>query len=1158
MRHLFAPPVRVLLPGLITAAVLGLLVTPLALRRRPSASPSEGTTAARPAHAEQSAREAFGRVPLGFEANRGQTESTVDFIARGAGYALFLKPSEAVFVLRDEAAASSIDESRRVLNPQSDLGIPQSASPQARPGAQQSKVLRMRLVGARASASAAGENELEGRANYLLGKDPAGWRTNVATYGRVRYAEVYPGVDLVYYGNQRQLEYDFRVAPGADPRAVALEFKGADRVEVNDEGELLLKVGGQTVRQPRPVVYQEAAGARREVAGGYAVGRDGRVRFALGDYDPALPLVIDPVIVYSTFLGGSLGDTAWSVAVDSSGSVYLAGFTISTNFPTVNPIQAAHAGVVGSQDAFVAKLNAAGNALVYSTYLGGDGNEQARAIAVDSAGNACVAGFTNATNFPLANAIQSTLGPNGQDTFVAKLNPTGNAFVYSTYLGGDGALEFAEGIAVDSAGNVYVTGDTNSTDFPTANALQATRAGGVDAFLTKFNPAGTALVYSTYLGGSTGVASEIGRGVAVDSAGNAYVVGSTDATDFPTVNPVQAANAGGSTDGFVAKVNAAGSALVYSTYLGGSAQDDVSAVAVDSAGQAHVTGVTFSTNFPTANAFQPVNDTSQGISQEVFITKLNAAGSAFVFSTYLGGTGGEVGEGIAVDAAGNVYVAGGTGSFNNFPTANALQCQRLGTGDPFVTKLNAAGSALAYSTYYGGSGNASGEIARGLTVDSAGNAYVVGNTSSVDFPVVNPAQGAFAGGAGLAGDSFLFKLSDAPAGPASSLQFTQTTVPVQEDLTAVTLTVQRAGDTSGAVTVDYTTMPPTLAAASERSDYTTALGTLRFAAGETTKTFEVLVNEDSFAESSENISVVLSNPTGGATLSCAGAVATIQITDDVTEPATNVIDDPTTFVGQHYHDFLNRQADATGLNFWTSQLTACGADVACIDRARTAVSQAFFLSIEYQNTAFYVFRIYKASFADSAARPRGMPRYREFLRDQREVGRGVVVNQAGWEAVLEENKREFARQWVQRSEFLAQFPLSMNRDEYVTKLIANLGITLTDAEFSAVMESYTQTVEGRATTLRNVVELPAAYNRQFNAGFVLSQYIGYLRRNPNDAPEPGLDYAGFDFWLAKLDSFSLPGENVRDPATAQQRVQRAEMVRAFILSDEYRKRFGQQ
>jgi hypothetical protein len=1113
------------LPALVLSSLAALLAAPLMSNRRPAPEPP-AADAPKQAHLER-ARETYGRIPLSFEANRGQTDASVNFLARGAGYALFLKPAEATLVLRDEGRAAEHPSRAGARTP--------TAHPQ-------SKVLRMKVVGADASVAAEGLEELAGKANYLVGDDPSKWRTDVPTYGRVRYAEVYPGVDLVYYGNQRQLEYDFHVAPGANARAVSLEFEGADEVEVDAGGDLLLKLGGSVIRQPKPFVYQEVAGARRAVEAGYELDADGRVRFAVGEYDPARALVIDPVLVYSTYLGGSGQEQANGVAVDSAGNAYLAGFTTSTDFPTANAFQSANGGF---QDAFVTKLNAAGTALVYSTYFGGDAQEQARGLAVDSAGNAYITGVTGSTNFPTANAVQATKGATNEDAFLTKLNAAGNALVYSTYLGGGTSSEFGQAVAVDSSGNAYVAGVTFSTDFPTLNPIQAAKGGGsVDAFLTKFNAAGTALVYSTYLGGSN---NDMGFGVAADSSGNAYVVGDTESTNFPTSNAFQAANAGGR-DAFVAKVNATGSAFIFSTYLGGSGDLDIAqAVAVDSAGLPYVAGQTNSTNFPTANAFQGAN--GGGVLQDAFLTKLNAAGSALVYSTYFGGSGGEIAFGVAVDSAGNPYIAGTTASLNTLPTANAIQCARSGGQDVFVAKFNAAASALAYSTYLGGSDIDNGRM---VAVDSAGNAYVAGMTFSTDFPRVTPIQSGFAGGSGLAGDAFVFKLSDATTGPASQLVLTQTAPSVQEDVTSLTLTVQRTGDTTGAVTVDYATANGT---ASERSDYTTAVGTLRFAAGETAKTIDILVNEDSFAEGNETFTVSLSNPTGGATLSCLTAVATVQITDDAVEPTTNAIDDPAVFVGTHYHDFLNRQADPAGLNFWTSQITACGADAGCIDRARANVSQAFFLSIEFQQTGYFVFRVYKGSFTDSAARPRGMPRYREFLRDTQEIGRGVVVGQGNWEQQLTTNKLEFLRRWVQRPEFLAEFPMGMTSDAFVNKLFANLGVTPSPTDIEIAHHSYSDTVEGRALTVRNVVELNSVYNAQFNPAFVLSQYIGYLRRNPNDPPDT--DYAGFDFWLTKLNSFSLPGEDVRNEQTAIRRAKRAEMVRAFILSLEYRGRFGQ-
>jgi hypothetical protein len=1129
------------LPALVLSSLAALLAAPLMSGRREApAPPASGTQA----HTSgEGARETYGRVPLSFEANRGQTDPSVNFLARGSGYALFLKPTEAVFVLRNEDSGMRNEDRAAEHSLRTDAPTPK-ANPQSAIRNPQSKVLRMRLVGADASSAAEGGNELAGKANYLVGDDPSKWRTDVPTYGRVSYREVYKGVDVVYYGNQRQLEYDFRIAPGADPRTVSLKFEGADKIDVDANGDLLLKLGETIVRQPKPFVYQETAGVRREVNAAYALGADGRVGFAVGEYDKELTLVIDPTLVYSTYLGGSGGDQGLHIAVDSAGNAFVSGFTVSTNFPTASPVQAANASF---QDAFVTKVNAAGTALVYSTYLGGNGNEQARGLAVDSAGSAYITGFTDSTNFPTANAFDATIGSNGDDAFVTKLNAAGNALVYSTYLGGGDSAEFGQAITVDSAGNAYVTGSTFSDDFPTVNPIQAANAGGsTDAFLSKINAAGSALVYSTYLGGGD---NDSGEGIKVDSAGNAYLGGDTFSTNFPTASPIQAANAGNG-DTFVLKVNAAGNALVYSTYLGGSARDACEDLAIDSVGNVYTTGDTESSNFPTANAFQGANGGTT-LLQDAFVAKLNAAGTALVFSTYLGGTGGEVGFGIAVDSAGNVYVAGASGSNTTFPTANAIQCARNGGADVFATKFNAAGSALVYSTYLGG---AAGDEARGVAIDSSGNAYIAGFTRSTDFPTANAIQSTFGGETPPFGDAFLFKLSEATTGPASALAFTQTAPSVQEDVTSLTLTVQRTGDTSGAVTVDYATANGT---ASERSDYTTAVGTLRFAAGETAKTIDLLVNEDSFVEGNETFTVSLSNPTGGATLSCLTAVATIQITDDVGEPTPNAIDNPVIFVGTHYHDFLNRQADTAGLNFWADQITACGTDAGCIDRTRTSVSQAFFLSIEFQQTGFLVHRFYKASFTDSAARPRGLARYREFLRDTQEIGRGVVVGTAGWEAVLEANRQEFARRWVQRADFLAEFPMGMVADDYINKLAANSGVTLTPDEFVVAFEGYSQTVNGRANALRRVLESRSVYNAQFNMGFVLSQYIGYLRRNPNDAPEPGLNYNGFDFWLAKLNSFSLPGENVQNEQTALARVKRAEMVRAFILSTEYRGRFGQ-
>jgi hypothetical protein len=1124
--HTSTLPTNIIMLVLLIGSGLSLVVASFA-PLRPGASSSRiaqdvpaTSSASSKALTTAEAREVYGKIAMSFEANRGQTDASVNFLARGAGYTLFLKPTEAVFQLR------SADNQLRNRNQQSTISD------------QRSKVLRMKLVGADAAAAVAGADELPGKVNYFTGNDPDQWRTDVPTYARVRYSDVYPGIDLVYYGNQRQLEYDFVVEPGRDARAIKLQFAGADKLEVNAAGDLLLSLGEGVILQPKPVVYQEVNGERRVVEGGYALGADGRVAFALGEYDRGLPLVIDPVLVYSTYLGGSDSDQANGIGVDSAGNAYVAGFTASTNFPTANALQAANGGF---QDAFITKINAAGTALVYSTYLGGNAQEQSRGFTIDSAGNAYVTGVTGSTNFPTANAVQATKGATNEDAFLTKLNAAGNALVYSTYLGGGDSSEFGQAVAVDSAGNAYVTGVTFSTDFPTVNAIQAAKGGGsVDAFLTKFNAAGNALVYSTYLGGS---ANDTGFGVAADASGNAYVVGETESTNFPTANALQAANAG-LRDAFVAKVNATGSAFIFSTYLGGSGDIDVAqSVAVDSAGLAYVAGQTSSTNFPTANAFQGTNGGTT-VTQDAFLTKFNAGGTALVYSTYFGGSGGEIAFGVAVDSSGNAYIAGTTSSLSTLPTANAIQCTRSGNQDVFVAKFNSTASALVYSTYLGGSANDNGRM---VAVDSAGNAYVTGMTFSTDFPTVGPIQSTFAGGAGPAGDAFVFKLSDVSAGPASALAFTQTAPVVQEDVTSLTLTVQRTGDTSGAVAVDYGTANGT---ASERSDYTTALGTLRFAAGETSKTIVVLVNEDSKVEGNETFTVALSNPTGGATLSCPTAVATIQITDDAVEPTTNAIDDSTIFVGQHYHDFLNRQADQAGLDFWVNQIASCAGNADCIRARRANVSTAFFLSIEFQQTGYFVLRTYKSAFGNTP----GNPAYRPFLRDTQEIGRGVIIGTPGSGAQLEANKQAFALAFVQRADFQTAHG-SQTADQYVDSLFANAGAVPTAAERAAAITAFgAGDNAGRAAALRNIIDSGSVFNKLYNPSFVVMQYFGYLRRNPNDTPDS--NFLGYDFWLAKMDSFSTAGEDVRTESVALARVARAQMVEAFIESIEYRARFG--
>ncbi len=624
----------------------------------------------------------------------------------------------------------------------------------------------MTLAGANPKATVTGLDELPGKSNYFIGNDPAKWRTNVPTYAKVKYQNVYRGIDLVYYGNPQQLEYDFVVAPGADPKAISLDVAAIRSsldggrtapLRIDANGDLVIPAGEDEVRLHKPVVYQAAVNqgaegsARHFVDGHYVVKGRNRVSFEVASYDPGKTLVIDPVLVYSTYVGGSNYDQGEGIAVDSAGNAYVTGYTASPDFPTANPLQTVSG---GNGDVFVAKLNPAGSALVYSTYLGGSNGEDARGIAVDSAGNAYVTGYTSSTDFPTAKPLQPT--SDGDDAFVAKLNPTGSALLYSTYLGGNNT-DVGNGIAVDSEQNAYVTGYTYSSDFPTAHPLQSVYGGNPDVFVAKLNPTGSVLLYSTYLGGSD---YDLGFGIAVDSAGNAYVTGGTLSSNFPTANPLQTFSSGGRV--FVAKLNPTGSALLYSSYLGGSL---ARGIAVDSGGNAYVTGYTTSPYFPTVNPLQAVY--GGGVNYgDAFVTKLNPAGSALVYSTYLGGSGEEQGFGIAVDSSGNAYVTGYTTS-TNFPTANPLQPVSGGgngflNGDAFVSKLNPGGSALVYSTYLGGSGDDEGY---GIAADSAGNAYATGYTTSTDFPSADPLQPFFGG----VQDAFVTKIGPGVSAPSCRL-----------------------------------------------------------------------------------------------------------------------------------------------------------------------------------------------------------------------------------------------------------------------------------------------------------------------------------------------------------------------------------------------------
>lgn len=708
--------------------------------------------------------EGYGKLPLSFEGNQGQADAEVKFLSRGSGWNLFLTSSEAVLSFKKSKATRP------------ENGIQVEGRPVAIPDRKRehsdTAALRMKLAGSNPTPTVTGLDELPGKSNYFIGDDPSQWRSDIATYAKVRYEDVYPGVNLTYYGNQRQIEYDFEVAAGADPKAVRLDFDGQDHTELDRDGNLILQVSGEKLEFHHPEIYQEVGGRRQPIEGGYVLEGEHEVSFEISAYDQTKPLIIDP-IVYSTYLGGIGVDYGNAIAVDASGSVYVCGTTGSTNFPTTTPISGTYQ---SNGDVFVAKINPAGSALVYSTYLGGADLDEGFGIAVDASGSAYIAGDTDSPNFPRVNPIQSFNG-GGFDVFVARLNASGSALVYSTTLGGsgdDGAYSLlgqSSMIAVDSAGNAVITGFTASNNFPIANAYQRAPGGQfqVDAFVTKLNPTGTTLIFSTYLGG-TGL--DIGIAVAMDASGNVYITGSTASKDFPLKNAAQGSYGGGSvcgtlpcTDAFVTEFTASGSDIVYSTYLGGSANDEGHGIAVDASGNTYVTGYSVSGNFPVLNPFQKL---SAG-GDEAFVTKFRPGGS-MLYSSYLGGTDRDRGLAIAVDNAGNVYVAGRTAS-QNFPVVNSEQVAG-GDFDGFISIVNPSGTALLYSTYLGGLAY---DSINSIAVDSAGNVYVTGNTESSNFPTRNPLQRTFgslcvsaSGQSACNDDAFVTKLIPTLTNPLSN------------------------------------------------------------------------------------------------------------------------------------------------------------------------------------------------------------------------------------------------------------------------------------------------------------------------------------------------------------------------------------------------------
>jgi hypothetical protein len=1170
------------------------------------------------------AAETYRKAPISFEANQGQADPSVKFLARGAGYQLHLTSTQAVLSLNREAGGKhkqAEDDSRSRQNSRrSPVG----------------DVVRMTLLQARSDASVSGEDVLPGTANYLLGNDRRSWRTNVATYGKVRYKGLYEGIDLVYYGNQRSLEYDFQLAPGANPEEIRLGIEGVKRTEIDSvTGDLIMCLSsGEVIRQQKPVLYQEIDGSRRTVAGRFVFRGRNQIGFQVGAYDKSRALVIDPVLVYTTYFGGAGDEATTGIAVDATGSVYVTGwFSTSAGFPvTPNAFQKTQNNSNGNGEVFITKFTPDGAGMVYSTLLGGSSTDVSTGIALDPAGNAYVVGWTDSADFPLRNPFQSTLrgSPN---VFVTKLNTTGSDLLYSTFLGGTGNFDFGTDIAVDAAGNAYITGDTASINFPvTSGALRTTHVRLLspvderDGFVAKFNTnaAGDAsLVFSTFVD----VNEPFSNSIAIDAAGNTYITG----------------------DARVQKLNASGSALVYSfiipdTTTARNSRLHATDIAVDGSGQAYVTGFETrfagetSPNLKIVNGFQP---TFGGGLIDGFLVKLNTAGTALLYSTYLGGTNIDLADAVAVDSTGLAYVVGETAS-DDFPTRDAFQTIKLGGGDLdlFIAKIdtNAIGaSSLVFSTYYGASN--SDEGASGIAIDSEGNIYATGfafritligiiHTGSIGQPnvpsddsqsdpfilkiantsanvirfgserlSVSESGGSFEVTVVREGDSsaaanvdfatldgraqhgadytstngtlqfqpgetaktFHVLITDdtipepnetlfvilqeniegvALAAPSvaeltiidndATVQLSNTAFSISEGAGFANLTVTRVGDTSRTATVHFSTSDTAGLQsctvvnnkASERCDYSTTAGRVDFGIGQTTQSIIIPIVDDALVEGNETFTVTLNGPTGA--LLGAASTATLTITDNDSSPASqNPIDGVTFFVTQQYIDFLGRLPDAIGLANWINTLNNCPNggfgefDNPTCDRVK--VSSAFLLSDEFRGRGYFAYKFYEVGFDRR-------PTYAEFVPDMAQVG-GAQSPES--EAI---NKTAYTDAFVQRQEFKNRYD-ALSNSGYVDALETNAEVTLTNK--AALVDALNTNQKTRAQVLREIVELQSVTDKLFIRAFVAMQYFGYLRRDP--------DTIGYDSWVTTLTA---------DPSNFRH------MIFGFIYSTEYRQRFG--
>ena len=661
---------------------------------------------------------AFNKLPLCFIENKGQVREGAKYYIKMPNGNVYFTPEQIVYQfiqIKDEEKS----QEKRLMPRETEKG-------------EKIKVenIRVRYISSNKNVKVEGLEENKAEISYFRGNDPGKWVRGVRTFRKVLYKELYPQIDLIVYGSGGGIKHEYWVSAGGEVEKIKLRYEGIKQLRVNERGQLEIETGEGVLREDAPFSYQIIDGERVKVETRYVIDKDNTLRYKVGKYRKDKELIIDPTLIYSTYLGGSIWEQGREIAIDGSGNAYVTGITYSSDFPTTpGAYDTSYNG--GSWDAFITKLNSAGTDLLYSTYLGGSNDDYGSGIAVDGNGNAYITGMTESGDFPTTPNAYDTTYNGYADAFITKIDSTGTNLIYSTCLGGSNSNDWGFEIAIDGSGNAYITGYTYSSDFPTTpGAYDTSYNGGYgDAFIAKINSTGTNLIYSTYIGGND---SDWGLGLAIDENGAVYVTGWAGSSDFPTTLGAYDTSHNGDNDVFITKIDSTGTGLIYSTYLGGNGDDAGYGIAIDGSGNAYITGYTYSSDFPTIPG---AYDTSHNGNSDAFITKINPTGTNLIYSTYLGGSDSESIYGdypdIVVDINSNAYITGKTMS-SDFPiTSGAYDTTYNGYADAFITKLNFEGTDLLYSTYLGGSG---GDYGYGIAVDGDGDAYVAGMTDSGDFP----------------------------------------------------------------------------------------------------------------------------------------------------------------------------------------------------------------------------------------------------------------------------------------------------------------------------------------------------------------------------------------------------------------------------------------